>query len=63
MDIVIIKDDFHTLANFVIANSIHTNLVQHVSTTTLHATIVAAKDKAQSYIKNEHHEMISFPLP
>jgi len=51
MDIVIIKDDFQTLANVVIVNSTHINLVQCVSMTTLHATIVAAKYKAQSYTK------------
>jgi hypothetical protein len=46
MDIVIIKNDFHTLANVIIVDSTHTNLVQHVSTTTPHASTVAAKGKA-----------------
>ncbi len=51
MDIVIIKDDFQTLVNVVIVDSTHTNLVQRVSMTTLHATIVATKYKARSYSK------------
>jgi hypothetical protein len=46
MDIVIIKNDFQTLANVVIVNLTHTNLVQHVSTATPHATTIVVKDKA-----------------
>jgi hypothetical protein len=37
--------------NVVIANSTYSNLVQHVSTMIMHAIIVAAQNKAQSYIK------------
>jgi hypothetical protein len=46
VDIVIIKDIFHTLANVVIADPICRDLVQCASMTTMHATIVTAQNKA-----------------
>ncbi len=49
MDIVITRNNFQTLTNIVIANPTHTNLVQHTSTTIVHATIVVTQDKTQSY--------------
>jgi hypothetical protein len=45
VDIVIIRDDFQTLVNIVVANPIHTNLVQRVSMTTTHATTIAIQNK------------------
>jgi hypothetical protein len=51
MDIVIIRNSFHTFTNVVIVDLTRINLVQRVSTTTMHATIVVVQDKAQSYIK------------
>jgi hypothetical protein len=51
MDIVITRDDFWTWVDVVIANPIHTNLVQCASTTTTHVAIVAIKKKTQSYIE------------
>jgi len=45
MDIVITKDDFWTLANIVIANPTHTNLVQLVLSMTMHVATIAAQDK------------------
>jgi hypothetical protein len=62
VDIVITKDNFRTLANVVIVNPTHTNLVQHVLTTTTHAVTIAIQNKAR-FTQNEHQEMISFPLP
>jgi hypothetical protein len=44
-------DDFWTWVDVVITNSIHTNLVQCVSTTTTHVATVAIQNKAQSYIE------------
>jgi hypothetical protein len=49
MDIVITRDGFQTLVDIVITNSTHTNWVQHAWTTTINATIVSARNKAQSY--------------
>jgi hypothetical protein len=45
MDIVITKNDFWTLANIVIANPTHTNLVQLVLSMTMHVATIAAQDK------------------
>jgi hypothetical protein len=49
VDIVITKDNFHTLVDVVIVDLIHINLVQYALTTIMHATIIAAQNKAQSY--------------
>ncbi len=49
MDIVITRDDFRTLTKIVIANLIHTSLVQNASMTTMHATKKIVQNKAQSY--------------
>jgi hypothetical protein len=46
MDIVIAKDNFRTLVNIVIVDSICTNLVQCVSTMRMHATTFAIQYKA-----------------
>jgi len=51
MDIVITKDNFWTLANVIIGDLIHTNLVQCALVTTVHATIVTIQNKARSYTK------------
>jgi hypothetical protein len=51
MDIVIIRDNFRTLADVVIANPTCPNLVQHASMTTLHATTIVVQNKPQSYTK------------
>jgi hypothetical protein len=45
MDIVITKDDFSTLANIVIVDPTHTNLVQHVLSMTMHVATIVAQDK------------------
>jgi len=50
-DIVITKNSFWTLTNVVIINATCTNLVQRVSTMTMHAKIVATQDKVRSYTK------------
>jgi hypothetical protein len=42
VDIVITKDDFRTLANIIIVNSTHIDLVQHALTMTTHATMIVA---------------------
>jgi hypothetical protein len=46
MDIVIIKDDFQTLANIVIIDLTCTDLVQHALTMTMHVTTIAIQDNA-----------------
>ncbi len=46
VDIVIIRDSFQNLANVVIVDLTHPDLVQCVLTTTAHATIVATQHKA-----------------
>jgi hypothetical protein len=46
VDIIINRDNFLTLANIVIANPTCTNLMEHVSTTTMHATIIGIQNKA-----------------
>jgi hypothetical protein len=46
VDILITKNGFQTLVDVAIANSTHTNLVQHVLIVTVHATIVVVQDKA-----------------
>jgi hypothetical protein len=51
MDIVIARYKLWTLVNIIIVDLTHTNLVQWASTTTTHATIIIAQDKAQSYIE------------
>ncbi len=51
MDIVIIRDNFQTLANVVITNLIRSNLVQYAWTTIAHATIVVIQDKARACTK------------
>jgi hypothetical protein len=51
VDIVIIRDSLCTLVDVVIADLTHIDLVQHASTVISHVTIVAAQDKAQSYIE------------
>jgi hypothetical protein len=51
MDIVITKNNFHTLVDVFIVNSTRIDLVQHASTMTMHVMIVAAQNKAQSYTK------------
>ncbi len=51
MDIVITRDNFRTLANVVITNPTHINLVQCASMTIVDAVIVIAQDKARSYIE------------
>jgi hypothetical protein len=48
VDIVITKDSFRTLADIIIANMTHTNLVQHALMTTMHVTTIATQDKARS---------------
>jgi hypothetical protein len=49
--IIIIKNNFQTLANIVIADLICTDLMQCASTIITHTTIVAIQDKTQSYTK------------
>jgi hypothetical protein len=51
VDIVIIRNNFCTLADIVIVDMTCTNLVYRVSTTTTHVATVAAQDKAQSCIE------------
>jgi hypothetical protein len=51
VDIVIIKDNFSTLANIIIVNPICTNLVQHTLMMTMHVATIATQDKARSYTK------------
>jgi hypothetical protein len=51
MDIVITKNSFRTLTDVVVVNPTRINLVQHVSTMTMHAVIVTLQNKAQSYIE------------
>jgi hypothetical protein len=51
MDIVITRDGFQTLADVVIVDPTRTNLLQCALTTTTHATIVVAQDKARSCTK------------
>jgi hypothetical protein len=51
MDIVITRNSFQTLANIVIVNLTHIDLVQCALTMIVHAIIVVAQDKAQSYIE------------
>jgi len=46
MDIVIIKNNFWTLANVVIVDLTCTNLVQHVLMTITHATTIVVQNKA-----------------
>jgi hypothetical protein len=46
VDIVITRNIFYILVDFVIADPIRTNLVQHVSTITMHATTIATQNKA-----------------
>jgi hypothetical protein len=45
VDIVIIKDDFQTLVDIVVANSTRIDLVQHASTTTMHVATIAIQNK------------------
>jgi len=45
IDIVITKNKFRTLADVVIVNPTHINLVQQASMITTHRAIVAAQDK------------------
>ncbi len=49
MGIIIIIDNFQTLANVAIANLIRTNLVQSALTTITHVTTVVAQEKTRSY--------------
>jgi hypothetical protein len=49
VDILITKDDLHTLMDLVITNSTCTNMVQQTSTTTTHAATMVAQEKTQSY--------------
>jgi hypothetical protein len=49
-DIVIIRDGFWILVDVVITNLIHTDLVEHV-TTTMHASRIVVQNKAWSYIE------------
>jgi hypothetical protein len=49
MDIVIIKNNFCTLADVVIANPSHINLMQHASTMIMHVATITVQDNAQSY--------------
>ncbi len=51
VDIVIIKDNFQTMADIVIADPTCLDLVKHASTMTMHVTIVTIQDKARSYTK------------
>jgi hypothetical protein len=62
MNIVIIGNNFQTLVDIVIVDSIHIDLVQCVSTMTKHVAIVVIQDKAHP-TQFESQEMISFPLP
>jgi hypothetical protein len=48
IDIVIIRNNFWTLANVVIVDPIHTNLVQHALTTTHVTTVATQKNKASA---------------
>jgi hypothetical protein len=45
MDIFIIKNSFQTLVDIIIVDLTHLDLVQHVLTTIVHATIVVVQDK------------------
>jgi hypothetical protein len=45
VDIIITRDDFHTLANIVIANLTYIDLVQHASTMIVHAATVEIKTR------------------
>ncbi len=49
MDIFIIKNSFQTLVDIIIADLTHLDLVQHVLTTIVHATIVVVQDKTWFY--------------
>jgi hypothetical protein len=46
VDIIIIKNNFQTLANIVIADLNYTNLAQCALTTIMHVVIVVAQDRA-----------------
>jgi len=52
MDIVIIRNNFCTLADIIIANPSHIDLVQHVSTMIMHVATIIVQNNAQSYITN-----------
>jgi len=51
VDIVITRNNFRTLADVVIVDSTHPNLVQCASTTTMHVATIVAQNRAWSYIE------------
>jgi hypothetical protein len=51
MDIVITRDCFRILADVVIIDLTHTDLVQHASTMTTHAMTIIVQDKARFLTK------------
>jgi hypothetical protein len=51
VDVVITRDNFCTLANVVIADLTHIDLVQHALMMAAHVATIAIQYKAQSYTK------------
>jgi len=49
MDNLITKNDFYTLMDIVIVDSIHIDMVQWTLTTTTHATTIVVQEKTWSY--------------
>jgi hypothetical protein len=61
VDIVITRDNFRTLADVVIVDLTHPNLVQCASTTIVHAATIVAQNRAWSY-KEQVLEDDSIPI-
>jgi len=61
MDILITKDDFWTLMDVIIANSIRTNMLQWTLMMITHVAMMAIQRK-HDHMLSEHHVMTSFPL-
>jgi hypothetical protein len=51
VNIVIVRDNFHILADVVIVDLICTILVQHASMMSTHVTTITTKEEARSYIE------------
>jgi len=60
MDIVIIRNNFRTLVDVVIANLTRIDLVQHATMTT-HASRVVAQDKVRSYTERTPKDWFHTP--
>jgi len=52
VDILIFINDFQTLMDIIIANPIHTDMVQQTSTTTAHVAIMVVQEKTWSYAEH-----------